>query len=80
MPTETHFLDSDHNFAEPDEADCMVVKDTDADGVLVDHTWYRIVPPEPDTIAAAQAEHRKRLLMIVGGTALVIGLVLGLIL
>jgi hypothetical protein len=44
MPTETVFLDKDHNFAQPEKAHYYVRTETDAEGRVIDEVWVRLEP------------------------------------
>jgi len=51
MPTDTVFLDKDHNFAQPEKARYFVRTETDAEGRVIDEVWVRLEPqPDMETI------------------------------
>jgi hypothetical protein len=54
MPTETAFLDKDHNFVQPEKAHYYVRTETDAEGRVIDEVWVRL-EPQPDAEAIKRA-------------------------
>jgi hypothetical protein len=54
MPTETAFLDKDHNFAQPEKARYFVRTESDAQGRVIDEVWVRLdSEPDSETIKRA---------------------------
>ena len=82
MPTETVFLDEDHNFVQPEKARYFVRTETDVEGRVIDEVWVRLEPqPDGETIKRIYLAllHKQRPWLWVSGTGVTL-IVIALIL